>query len=425
MDGGHHHRFILREANILHESGDFREGLDVLVENGRTLAVQPNLQDDAAASFDFSGTWLLPGIFDCHDHVTFSSLDAMELMRTPLTQWALESSKHLRETLRHGITFVRDASGADLGIKESIERGYVEGPSLQISVIGLTQTGGHFDGFLYGPGLEMSADYVFPDLPGRPKFRVDGKDEMRKAVREILRAGADWIKLCATGGIASPYDDSDAPEFTEEELQTAVDEAASKGRPVMAHAFGGRGLDNALAAGVRSVEHGVLMSEEQAVEMARRGAFLVPTLGIMRDVIKWAEEGLLPEYATRKALELKPRLGNSVQLAKDAGVKMAVGTDFVLREQHGRNLTELALMGQAGLSAEEVLQAATINGAELCGVADRYGRIDPGFIFDAVVVDEDPSSPSIFEDPEVATGVFKSGRAVRRHERLDNVLIPG
>ena len=299
--------FILRNANVLDESGGFGERLDVAVENGIISEVGGDVTLPDAPSIDFADRWLMPGVFDCHLHIASSSLDAMELMRTPITQWALETARNMRKTLECGVTFVRDAGGADAGMRDSIARGYVPGPRLQVAVVAMSQTGGHIDGFLPGPGFEMSADYVIPDFPGRPPCVVDGIDDMRKVVRETLRAGADWIKLCTTGGILSAHDDGDIPEFTIEEIEVAVFEAERRGKGVMVHAFGGEGIDNAIEAGVRTIEHGIFLTDEQAKRMAAAGVSLVPTLAVIRDVMRWAKAGLVPDYAVEKALAIEPR----------------------------------------------------------------------------------------------------------------------
>jgi imidazolonepropionase-like amidohydrolase len=392
--------------------------VDIAVADGRVTAVEPNADLDDATSVDFEGLWVMPGVFDCHDHVTLSSIEAIELLRTPVTQWALETARNLRRTLEGGVTFVRDACGADVGMREAVERGLVPGPRLQVSVVALSQTGGHLDGFLPGPGAEITADYVIPDYPGRPPYLVDGIDDMRRAVRTVLRTGADWVKLCTTGGILSAHDEAEVAQFTLEEIQVAVFEAERRGRGVMVHAFGGEGLDNAVEAGVRSVEHGVYLTEQQAARMAAAGCWLVPTLAILRDVILWAEAGVLPPYATRKGLELKERIGGAVAIAREHGVPIALGTDYVSRDQHGRNLEEITLMHEAGLSVEEALLAATIRGAELCGVAEDHGRIAPGYVFDAIVLDEDPGDLALFAQDGCVKGVFKHGAPVVAHPRF-------
>jgi imidazolonepropionase-like amidohydrolase len=410
--------YVLREAFVLDEAGGFGSPEDVLVDDGMIAAVGPRLPAAGAAEVDCSGLWLLPGIVDCHSHVAVSSLDPLERLRTPVTQWALEAARNAGRVLEAGVTLLRDPGGADAGVRDAIAAGFVPGPRLQVAVVTLCQTGGHADGYLPGADVACSADYV-ADFPGRPPYLVDGADEVRKTVRRVLRAGADWIKLCTTGGVLSPHDDGDMPELTEEEIGVAVFEAARRGKGVMAHAFGGEGLDNAVRAGVRSIEHGIFLTDEQAELMADRGCFLVPTLYAIREVIGWAEQGgVLPAYAERKALALRERVGHAVEVARAHGVRIVLGSDFVRRELHGMNLAEMPLLREAGLTVEETLLAATRNGAELLGVGDRLGRIAPGYLFDAILLDEDPSDLALFARPGAVTGVFKGGEPVVRHARF-------
>jgi imidazolonepropionase-like amidohydrolase len=411
--------FVLREVAVLDESGGFAAPRDVHVQAGRISAVAPGLRAPGdAPSYDCSGLWLMPGIVDCHSHLAISSLDPFERLGTPVTRWTLEAARNARRILECGVTLLRDPGGADAGIRDAIAAGFVPGPRLQVAVVTLCQTGGHADGYLSGAAIECSADYV-AGFPGRPPYLVDGADEMRKTVRRILRGGADWIKLCSTGGVLSPHDDGDIPELTEEEIAVAVFEAGRKGKGVMSHAFGGEGIDNAVRAGVRSIEHGIFLTEEQAAMMASRTCFLVPTLYVIREVIDWAEQGgVLPVYAEKKALALRDRLGNAVEVARAHGVKIVVGSDFVRRELHGRNLAELPLLHEAGLTVEETLLAATWNGAELLGVSDHLGRIAPGYVFDALLLDAEPSDLAHMAEPGAVSGVFKGGRPAVVHPRL-------
>jgi imidazolonepropionase-like amidohydrolase len=417
------HTFVLRNANVLDESGGFEGPLDVSVRDGVVAEVGAGLQVDSARSLDAAELWLMPGVFDCHLHVALSSMDMLSCLRTPVSRWALQAGANARVTLEAGVTFIRDAGGADAGIRGAIEAGVVPGPRTQISVMMLSQTGGHADGWLAGPGLEVSSGFLFPDYPGRPPYLVDGVDGMRRTVREILRAGADWIKLCVTGGVMSATDLPDGPELTLEEIETAVFEARRKGKPVLAHANGGEGVDNAIAAGVRSIEHGLFLTEAQAAKMAERGCFLVPTLAIARDLMRLADSGALPAYATQKLAELRPRIGSAVQIAREAGVAIALGSDFIDVSQHGRNLEEIYLLHEAGLTVEEALLAATRNGAELCGVGDRLGRIAPGYVFDAILLDEDPGDLGVFDRGGGIGGVFKAGRPVVPHPRFSHDLV--
>jgi imidazolonepropionase-like amidohydrolase len=399
------------------ESGSFESDCDVLVEGGKIAALGRALPAVGALSFDCSGLWLMPGIVDCHSHVSVSSLDPLERLQTPVSRWALEAAQNARRVLECGVTLLRDAGGADAGIRDSIAAGFVRGPALQVAVVSICQTGGHADGYLPGAAIEASGDYV-SDFPGRPPYLVDGPDEMRKTVRLALRAGADWIKLSTTGGVVSAHDDGDVAELTPEEISVAVFEAGRKGKGVMTHSFGGEGLTMAVQAGVRSIEHGLFLTEEQAVLMAQKQCALVPTLFVLREVVNWAEQGILPPYAERKALALKDRLGGAVELARAHGIKIALGSDFIRRELHGHNLAEIPLLHEAGLTLEETLLAATRNGAELLGVGGSHGRIAPGYRFDAILLDDEPSDLSRFAQPNTVTGVFKGGEPVVEHARL-------
>jgi imidazolonepropionase-like amidohydrolase len=407
--------YVLREATVLDRVGSFTGPVDILVEGGRIARIGKSLSAGDAPSVDFSGLWLLPGVFDCHDHVSFSTVNIGEIFQTPVTRWALEAAQNARLTLESGVTFVRDLAGADRGFRDSIAAGYVPGPRLQISVVLICQTGGHGDGYLAGAGLESS---LIPDYPGRPPYRVDGPESMRHVVRANLRAGADWIKLASTGGLVSEHDMPLIPELTPEEIAIAVFEAARKGKGVAVHAYGGEGLTNAVEAGARSIEHGGFLTEEQAAKMAKSGCFLVPTLSAMRDTLRWAQEGVLTPTVCEKILAFGLDIGQCVRMAKEHGVKLASGTDYIMRSQHGKNLEEVLLMHQAGLSVEEALLVATAGGAELCGVDDELGRLEDGYLFDAIVLEDDPGDLSGFGEPGAVTGVFQSGVPTVRHPRL-------
>ena len=408
-------QYVLREANVLDASGSFVGPIDVRVEHDRVAQIGKNLHAPDLGSIDFSDLWLMPGVFDCHDHVAFSTVNLAAVLSTPITRWTLEAAQNARVTLESGVTFIRDLCGADRGLRDSLATGYAPGPRLQISVILICQTGGHGDAYLGGAGLEGT---LTPVYPGKPPHLVDGPEEMRHVVRAALRAGADWIKLATTGGLVSDHDQPLIAELTPDEIAVAVFEAGRKGKGVAAHAYGGEGLTNAVRAGVRSIEHGGFLTEEQAALMAECGCFLVPTLSAMRDTLRWAEDGALTPTQCKKILDFNLDIGACVRMAKAHGVRMASGTDYISREQHGKNLEEILLMHRAGLTVEEALLTATAGGAELCGVDAELGRIDEGYIFDAIVLDRDPGDLSCFAEPGQVTGVFQSGRPTVRHPRL-------
>lgn len=412
---------VLRQVRALDERGGFSDPVDVVVAEGVIRSVGPNARAGRdAREVDGAGLWLLPGVFDCHTHSGMSSVDTLENLRTPLSLRTLETARNLRLTLEAGVTFTRDAGGVDAGVRTAIERGVVSGPGLQVSIVLLSETGGHADGYLPGPGLECSTEYFMPDSPDRPPFLVDGVDAMRRTVRQVLRAGADWIKVCVSGGVFGGIEAAQASELSVAEVEVAVAEAGRRGKPVMAHAVGADGIDVALDAGVRSIEHGIFLDERQATRMAAAGTFLVPTLVIYEDVARRVGEApeAFPPHVVASAEALRPRLGEAVRLAQAHGVPIALGSDFATAADHGRNLEEITLLHRAGLSVEEALLAATVRGAELCGVADRRGRIAPGQAFDALLLDRDPGDLSLFLERGAVSGVFRDGAPVVVHPRV-------
>jgi imidazolonepropionase-like amidohydrolase len=416
--------FILRELSALDESGQFGEPLDIHVREGRIADMGKNLPLSDVLSIDCSGLWLMPGVFDCHAHPAMWCRDALETLRTPVTEWALAAADSLRRTLKGGITFLRDAGGADAGLRNALEKGYATGPRLQISIVLLSQTGGQMDGFLPGPGLELPVGYLLPDYPGRPPYRVDGVDEMRRAVREVIRAGADWVKLVAASAPHQEGQDFDRVEYTLEELQTAVFEAGRAGKPVMVDAKMPEAIEMCVRAGARSVEHGVFLDEERAALMATAGTWLVPTQYVYRDLQQKAEAGAFGPKTMAVLDNFHSRRGEVVRIARAHGVRMALGSDAFGHEMHGNNLRELLYLHEMGMPVAEVLQTATVRGAELCGVEDRYGRLAPGYVFDAIAFEEDPSDLRLFEHPDVVRMVFQGGEPRLPHPRLLDAGVP-
>jgi imidazolonepropionase-like amidohydrolase len=339
--------------------------------------------------------------------VTLSSIDLMGMLQKPFSYRFYETAQNLGATLAAGITCVRDAAGADAGIKRAVADGLVQGPRLQISLTLLTQTGGHGDGW-YPSGQEL---HFWPVYPGMPDGRVDGPEAMRCKVRELVRAGADVIKVATSGGVLSPTDDPRHAHFRDDELTALVTEAAAAGRWVMAHAQGGDGIKAAVRAGVRSIEHGIYLDDEAIGLMLDRGAWLVPTLVAPRGVLAAAGVAI-PEASRRKAAEVADIHADSFRRAVAAGVKVAMGTDSGVTP-HGRNLAELELMAKGGMAPAQVLAATTSSAAELLGVDGELGTLAPGKLADLVVVDGDPFELATIADRIAA--VVKDGRLVAGH----------
>jgi imidazolonepropionase-like amidohydrolase len=240
-------RTVLTGGRVFDGTGSPATEGDVVIEDGRILDIGSGLDGDEQA--DMSGLTLLPGMFDCHVHVTMSGIDMVRRLQRPFSYQFFQAAENLRATLDCGITTVRDAGGADLGIKRAVEDHLVDGPRLRIAITVLSQTAGHGDGYLpSGFSVSMGVPH-----PGRPAGIVDGPEEMRKRVREIVRAGADVIKVCTSGGVLSPRDSPRHAHFRADELAALAAEAAAAGLPVMAHAQATEGIKNAIRAGVRSI----------------------------------------------------------------------------------------------------------------------------------------------------------------------------
>lgn len=411
--------FVLREVNALGEDGTFDGPIDVAVAGDRIVDVQQQALCEGAVDIDCAGLFVMPGAIDCHTHLMATTTDALQMLQTPFTLRVLEGAEMALRTLCAGITYARDAGGADAGLRDALARGLVPGPGLQVAVALLSRTGGHADGYLRGAGLEFAIDYR--PMGGRVDYLVDGVESMRIVVRRLLRDGADWIKLCATGGIASEFDDPLAGELTTEEIQIAVAEAAVRGKRVMVHAYGGDGLTSAIAAGVASIEHGTLLTEEQAQAMSASGTWLVPTIAILEDDLEQARKGHFPPHIAGKALAIEPHLRDVVLIAHEFGVPIAAGSDAVRRDLHGGNLSEIAALRRAGLPARHCLRAATVSAAELLGLDRERGSLAPGKVADLLVLDEDPSDCSVFVTPSAVTGVIQAGEVRVPHPRLEGL----
>lgn len=377
---------------------------DVVVEDGRVVdAGAPGLDGDEEV--DCAGLVVLPGLFDCHTHVTFSGdLDLQRRLAKPFSYRYYEAVLNLERSLRIGLTTVREAGGADLGVKEAVERGLIAGPRMQISITMLSQTGGHGDSHMpSGACFRWHHSY-----PGNPSGLVDGPDEMRRRVRELVREGADVIKVATSGGVLSPRDDPKHGHFRNDELDVLVAEAAAAGLFVMAHAQATDGIKAAVRAGIRSIEHGIYLDDEAIEMMLEAGTWLVPTLLAPRAVLAAAAAGAnVLEAAVRKTHEVIDVHTESFARAVRAGVKVAMGTDSGVGP-HGLNLDELGLMVEhSAMSPLDAWTATTSGAAELLGVADQLGSLEPGKRADVVLLE------GAFDDLEKLgsriAGVWKDG----------------
>ncbi len=395
-------RTLFTNARVFDGTGASIADGQVLVEGGLIREVGLGLDGDEV--IDLGGRGLLPGLFDTHVHVAFTDIDLWKQAQKPFSLEFYETARNLMSTLRGGITAIRDAGGADLGTKTALEQGLIGGPRMQISIAMVSQTGGHGDDWL-ASGQTVG---LFTTHPGRPSGIVDGPEEMRRKVRELIRDGADVIKVATSGGVLSPRDDPRHAHFAPDELEVLVREAAAAGRWVMSHAQGSEGIKNAIRAGIRSIEHGIYLDDEAIELMLQRGTYLVPTLVAPRGVLKAAAAGMsIPEASLAKAREVIDIHFDSFRRAVAAGVKIAMGTDSGVTP-HGRNLEELALMEQGGMAPRDVLVATTRTAAELMGLEKDSGTIEAGKRADLVVVEGDPLALDGLADRVAA--VYQAGR---------------
>jgi len=399
-------RIVFRGGRLFDGSGADPAPADVAIEGDRIVDVGSGLDGDEAV--DVTGKTMLPGLFDCHVHVVMSHIDHWRTVNTPFSYQFFEAVRNLAATLRIGITSVRDAGGADLGIKQAVADGLIPGPRLQISLTMLSQTGGHGDDWFPSGALVP----LMISHPGRPDAIVDGPDEMRRKVRELRRAGADVVKVATSGGVASARSNPAHAHFRAAELDVLVEEATAAGMFVMAHAQAAAGIKNAIRAGIRSIEHGVFLDDEAIDLMLERGTWLVPTLIAPQGVIDAAEAGApIAPAILAKARAVVETHRASFRKAVEAGVKIAMGTDTGVTP-HGENLRELPLMAKGGMSPAQVLHATTKSAAELLGVAEELGTVEPGKRADLVIVDGDPFDleglagriAGVWQDGREATG---------------------
>jgi imidazolonepropionase-like amidohydrolase len=353
---------------------------------------------------DAGALTVLPGLFDCHDHLATPPRDLSTKIATPPSLFVLRVADVMREMLQAGFTTVRDMGGLDLGMKTAVEAGVLAGPRVILSLAIITQPAGLSDST---NALGFSPDPL--RLPGTPDAVCDGVDGIRSTVRRLVRGGADFIKIATTGGISSRISGILTREFTFEEVNAAVQEARAFGRPVAAHAYGGEGLKNALRAGVRTVEHLGPLDDDDIASMVRQGTYLVPTLTNMAVRLELAAvPGALSPYNIEKAAELAPLQPAVFARAYRAGVRIAAGTDSRGLRQGG-NARELSLLVKHGMSPMDAIRAATSVAAGCCDIADA-GRIEPATRADLIGVAGDPLADiEIFEHTDRIALVMRDG----------------
>jgi len=371
----------------------------IIEEVGKTFDVP-----SGATVIDAAGKTVMPGLIDAHVHVCSNGdPNVMAMMTFPPGLVQLFGAYNAAKTLDAGYTMIRDMgapSGYALSLKKAIEMGIAKGPRIIAPGRIISMTGGH-------------ADFYIPSGVSYNEMSLisDGPVETRRSTRINLREGADFIKICTTGGVMSPTDPVDTPQYTVDEIKAVSDEASHVHKFVASHAHGPTGIMNALLGGVKSIEHGSIQTKETVKAMVEHKAIQVPTLVASYNIVQRGTAAGIPDWAVNKAKEIVEYPPKSLMMCHKAGVTVAAGTDAGTPfNYHGENAKELELMVAAGLKPIEAITCATKNGAEACWLADKTGTLEKGKWADLMIVDGDPTEDiTILQDKAKIRLVMKAG----------------
>lgn len=382
------------------ETGTLLPDRVVTIEDGVVASVEPR-RPGQAVTYDLGDVTLLPGLVDCHTHLVGGEENTPDQdLRETAARAAIEGVANARKTLLAGFTTVRDLGSrdfADVALRDAIAAGRVPGPRMLVAVKSLSATGGHGDINTIPDDIEVH----------RYSAVADGPEQIRKKVRENVKRGADWIKVLATGGVGSKGTDPRQADYTEEELRAAVATAKEKGRDVAAHAHGTEGILRATRAGVRSIEHASMLTDEAIALLKANGTFIVPNPITNVTMLARGAAGGFQDYQLAKSKEVLGLKMESLRKAIRAGVLVAYGSDSGV-QAHGENGKQLAIYVEAGMTPLQALQSATLVAARLLRMESRIGRVAKGFVGDLVAVRGNP----LADVAVVASPVFvmKDGR---------------
>lgn len=375
----------------------------IVIEGDKIVSVHTyDLTPNAEPFIDLTHAVVLPGLIDAHTHITFNPNFGYSRLGISVPREALIGAHNAKTTLEAGFTTMRNvgASGyADVALRDAINAGDVPGPRMLVSGPALSITGGHCDNNLLPFDYHATNSGV-----------ADGVEAVQHKTREIIKYGADLIKVCATGGVLSKGDNPQHSQYTLEEMKAIVADAHRLGRKVAAHAHGAQGILWASMAGADSIEHASYVDDAAIAEMKKNGTYLVPTLYLMDWFFDNAERIGTPPDLIAKGREVMPAARKNVARAFAAGVKIGFGTDAAVYP-HGMNAHEFAVYVKMGMTPLQAIQTATINDADLLGWSDKVGTIEPGKFADIIAVDGDPLTD--VTTLERVKFVMKGGEVVR------------
>ena len=398
---------LIENVNIINPFEEVKTGQNVLIEDNLIKEISSS-KIKAENVIDGEDNYLMPGFIDCHTHIFAKGFHKEENMANPLGLHFYNAVPHALQTINAGVTTIRDCGSADLSFKLAQQKKLFTAPKIHLSITPLVMTGGHFD-LLLPSGWDMEIIY-----PGFPKGRCDGVEEVLKKTREVKRAGADFIKVMASGGVLTTNSSPEFAQFNKKELKTIVNEANANNMKVSAHCHSLKGMNNCISAGFSSIEHGTFINRKTSKRMVENNVSLVPTLLVHQFLYR---NGFPPwdNYANEKTEKLKEIVKvhkENIQIAYEEGVNILMGTDSGVIP-HGHNLEELTHLTDIGMTPQEAIAAGTVKAAEFLGF-DNLGLVKKNYVADLIIVNSNPLDDicSLFDNENVLT-VIQDGNVVK------------
>lgn len=398
---------LIENVNIVNPFEEVKTNQNVVID-GNVIKQITSDKIKADNVIDGEDNYLMPGFIDCHTHIFAKGFHKEENMANPLGLHFYNAVPHALQTINAGVTTIRDCGSADLSFKLAQQRKLFTAPKIHLSITPLVMTGGHFD-LLLPSGWDMEIIY-----PGFPKGRCDGVEEVLKKTREVKRAGADFIKVMASGGVLTTNSSPEFAQFNIKELKTIVCEAKANNMKVSAHCHSLKGMNNCISAGFSSIEHGTFIDKKTSKRMVENDVSLIPTLLVHQ----YLYENGFPawdSYAAEKTEKLKEIVKvhkENIATAYEQGVNILMGTDSGVIP-HGHNLEELTHLTSIGMSEDEAIAAGTVKSAEFLGF-DNLGLVKENYIADLILVNSNPlEDVSILRDNDNILKVIQDGCVVK------------
>lgn len=399
---------LIENVNVVNPFEEIKTNHNVLIEDGIIREISSGKIKADGNVIDGEDNYLLSGFIDCHAHIFAKGFHKEENMANPLGIHFYNAVPHSLQTINAGVTTIRDCGSADLSFKLAQQRKLFTAPKIHLSITPLVMTGGHFD-LLLPSGWDMEIIYL-----GFPKGRCDGVEEVLKKTREVKRAGADFIKVMASGGVLTTNTSPEFAQFNKKELKTIVNEARANDMKVSAHCHSLKGMNNCISAGMSSIEHGTFIDRKTSKRMVENNVSLVPTLLVHQFLYKNGFPAW-DSYAAEKTKKLKEIVKvhkENVSIAFEEGVNILMGTDSGVIP-HGHNLEELVHLTDIGMSPSQAIAAGTVKAAEFLGF-NNLGLVRQNFVADLILVNSNPlDDVSVLSDNNNVLKVIQDGLVVK------------